>query len=168
MPPATLDDPPLQHLWRGGANGAWRVLVACKVLGMSPKDRALWIGSEVIKAWPTPLDMAQAREPALHGVLEPLGLGMTKAKSLIAFSAVVATVDRYTKGSADLSGFDELCLRDRVVIHALPGCGGSAADAVRLFVRGDLKLPCRDSTMENWRQLMLSDQVAAGRMGYFA
>ena len=112
-----------EALDRGDPHYGWRVLVGCVLVNRARGDVARPAMEVLFDRWPTPADLAAAREAEVLDVVRPLGFVQRKARSLIDLSAAVARGE---------------------TLLATPGVGPYALEAHRMFVSGQLPERCPD------------------------
>ena len=96
----------------------YELIVATILSAQCTDARVNMVTPEVFKAWPTPADLAQARQPALEKVILSTGFFRNKAKNLIAMAQALV---------AEHGGEVP---RTMEALHALPGVGRKTANVV--------------------------------------
>jgi len=113
-PPRSPHDLIQEGLWPND----WKVLVACLLLNLTTRKQVDQVIDDLFDRYPTPVDLASAKEEDLHNMLRSLGMWRRRAKTLIRFS------EEFLKG-------------DWKTAKDLHGCGKYADDAWHIFCVGD-------------------------------
>lgn len=144
--------PPLQELardWGPPSEYGWRVLVVCVLCNLTPGARADPVAREIFRRWPSPAELAAAREREVEAVVRPLGL-VRRAETLRELSA--AWVEQRRRAEEPWP-WPEM-FRPRFNPLDLPGVGPYAADAYLVFVEGREDVVPADRVLREWVSLV--------------